>query len=125
MLAMMLHVSFGPLSERGIGTSLAEAASAVEVIVKCDSDPEKTRVMNNTNRIITIRTVGSIYRPYTYDEPFVVSRKLRPDRAITFQSGSKAKGRNELTTAYIYNSYVGSREGARVKTSLGIVTGKC
>jgi hypothetical protein len=69
--------------------------------------------MNNTNRFITIKTVGSIYRPYTY-EPFVVNRKLRPHRTITFQSGSKAKGRNELTTSYIYNSdVVGTKEGAR------------
>src|SRR5918999_1675261 len=66
--------------------------------------------MNNANRFITIKTVGSIYRPYTY-EPFVVNRKLRPNRTITFQSGSKAKGGNELTTAYIYNSdVVGTKE---------------
>ena len=125
MLAMMMFVSFTPLSERGIGTSLAEAVPTVKVTVHCDSNPEKTRVMNNTNRIITIKTVGSIYRPYTY-EPFVVNRKLRPHRAITFQSGSKAKGRNELTTAYIYNSdVVGTKEGARVRTSVGTSIDKC
>ena len=43
MLAMMMFVSFGPLSEIGIGTSLAEAVPAVKVTVTCDSNPEKTR----------------------------------------------------------------------------------
>jgi hypothetical protein len=55
----------------------------------------------------------------------VVNRELRPGRAITFQSGSKAKGGNELTNAYIYNSDVGSREGARVRTSVGTFIDKC
>ena len=96
----------------------------MEVTVNCDSDPEKTQVRNNTNRVIEIETVGSLYRPYSY-EPFVVNRELRPGRAITFQSGSKAKGRNELTNAYIYNSDVGSREGARVRTSVGTFVDKC
>jgi hypothetical protein len=125
MLAMMMFVSFGPLSERGIGTGLAEAVPAVKVTVNCDFNPEKTQIMNNTNRVITIKTVGSIYRPYTY-EPFVVNRKLRPHRTITFQSGSKAKGPNELTTAYIYNSdVVDTKEGARVRTSVGTSIDKC
>jgi hypothetical protein len=124
MLAMMMFVSFGPLSERGIGTSLAEAAPAVEVTLDCDSNPEKTQVKNNTNRLLTIKTVGSTYQPYPY-EPFVVNRTLKPHRTITFQSGSRAKGRNELTNAYIYNNDVGSKEGARVRTSVGTFVDKC
>jgi hypothetical protein len=124
MLAMMMLASFGPVSDRGIGTRLAEAAPAVQVAVNCDSNPETTRVKNNTNRAIKVKTVGSIYRPYSY-EPFVVNRKLRPNKAKTFESGSKANGRNELTTAHIYNNDVGSREGARVKTSVGTFIDKC
>jgi hypothetical protein len=73
---------------------------------------------------ITSRDEFQMNCPYTY-EPFVVNRNLRPDKAITFQSGSKAKGRNELTTAYIYNSDVGSKEGARVRTSVGTFISKC
>jgi hypothetical protein len=125
MLATMMFVSFAPLPERGIGTSLAEAVAAVKVTVNCDANPEQTRVMNNANRLITIKTVGSIYRPHPY-EPFVVNRKLRPHRTITFQSGGEAKGGNELTTAYIYNSdVVGNKEGARVRTSVGTFIDKC
>jgi hypothetical protein len=71
-----------------------------------------------------MKTVGSIYRPYTF-EPFVVNRSLKPNRTITFQSGSEANGRNELTTSYIYNSDVGSKEGARVRTSVGTFIDKC
>ena len=55
----------------------------------------------------------------------MVNRNLGPNKAITFQSGSKAKGRNTLTTAYIYNSDVGSKEGARVRTSVGTSIDKC
>jgi hypothetical protein len=56
----------------------------------------------------------------------VVNRSLKPNRTITFQSGSKAKGRNELTTAYIYNSdVVGTKEGARVRISAGTSIDKC
>jgi hypothetical protein len=61
---------------------------------------------------------------YSY-EPFVENRTLRPNKTITFESGSKANGRNELTTAHIYNNDVGSREGARVKTSVGTFIDKC
>ena len=50
MLAMMIFVSFGPLSERGIGTGLAEAVPAVKVTVDCDTNPEKTRAMNKQPR---------------------------------------------------------------------------
>ncbi len=97
----------------------------MEVVVDCDSNPERTQVRNNTNRDIKIKTVGSIYRPYIF-EPFVVNRRLKPNRTITFQSGSEAKGRNELTTSYIYNSdVVDTKEGARVRTSVGTFIDKC
>ncbi len=53
-------------------------------------------------------------------------RSLKPNRTITFQSGSEAKGRNELTNAYIYNSdVVDTKEGARVRTSVGTFIDKC
>jgi hypothetical protein len=56
----------------------------------------------------------------------VVNSNLGPNKAITFQSGSKAKGRNTLTTAYIHNSdVVGTKEGARVRTSVGTSIDKC
>ena len=85
--------------------------------VACKATPETTRVKNNRNRSITIKTVGSIYRPYSY-EPFRVDRRLGGGRSVTFESGSGAN-QNRLTGSYIYNNDVGSREGARVVTKTG------
>ena len=55
----------------------------------------------------------------------MVNRTLQPNRTTTFESGSKANGSNKLTTAHIYNNDVGSREGARVKTSVGTFIDRC
>ena len=43
---------------------------------------------------------------------------------VTFESGQKADS-NVLTKQYIYNNDVGSREGARVFTSVGRYIDKC
>jgi hypothetical protein len=124
MLVLMMFAAFGPVSERGIAPRHAEAAPAVQVAVNCDSNPELTQVKNNTNRAIKVNAVGSIYKPRS-NELFSVNRTLKPRKTITFESGSKANGSNALTTAYIYNSDVGSKEGARVKTSVGAFIDKC
>jgi hypothetical protein len=124
LLAMMMLAALAPVSQKGIAPRLAEAAPAVTVNVNCTSNPETTRVKNSTNRSIKINTIGSIYRPYSY-EPFVVNRMLQPGKAIAFESGSEANGTNRLTTAHIYNNDVGSKEGARVKTFVGIFIDKC
>ena len=78
---------------------------------------------NNTRQRIEVRRVGSIYRPYDF-EPIAVNRTLRRGRTITFQSGPAAN-RNVLTKQYIFNSDVGSREGARVSTSVGRFADRC
>jgi len=116
--------SYGPVSERGLAPRFAEAAPAVQVNVNCTSNPERTAVKNNTNSSIKVRTVGSIYKPRS-NEPFLVNRTLKPRQTITFQSGSNANGSTALTTAYIYNNDVGSKEGARVSTSVGRFVDKC
>ncbi len=124
VVALVLAV-VGPASEqRGITLRPAEAATpAVTVTVACKSKPETTRVKNNTNKSITIDTVGSIYRPYSY-EPFRVSRMLKAGGTITFESGSNADS-NVLTKSYIYNNDVGSKEGAKVSTSVGPFADRC
>ena len=117
MAALVLAMS-GPALERGLSTRPAEAATpALTVTVACKATPETTRVKNNRNRAITIKTVGSIYRPYSY-EPFRVDRRLAAGRTVTFESGSGANT-NKLTGSYIYNNDVGSTEGARVVTKSG------
>ena len=119
-LALMM---FGPASERGISARPAQAAPNVGVIARCDGNPESVRVVNNTNHRIKVKNVGSIYRPYDF-EPITVNQTLRRGRAITFESGPRANG-NVLTKQYIFNSDVGSREGARVATSVGRFVDHC
>jgi len=122
-LALALTM-FAPTSERGVSPRPADAATpAVTVSVSCKSAPEVTRVKNNRGRSITISTVGSIYRPYSY-EPIRVNRTHGGGRTITFESGSGANS-NKLTGNYIYNNDVGSKEGAKVSTSLGSFSDRC
>ena len=114
----------GPVSSEGaLSVRPAEAAARVTVTARCDGNPERVIVANNTRQRIKVRTVGSIYRPCS-NEPFHVDRTLRRGRAITFQSGPAAN-RNVLSRQYVFNSDVGSREGARVRTSIGRFADRC
>ena len=101
----------------------AEAASGVVVSVGCDGNPEVTRVKNDGRRAVVIRTVGSVYQPRS-NEPFRVNLRLAPGRTVAFESGDAANS-NTLTRQYIYNSDVGTREGARVATSVGTFVDRC
>ncbi len=122
-LALALTL-FAPVSERGVAPRPAEARPpALTVTVACEASPERTRVENNRNKAITIKTLGSIYRPYSY-EPFRVDRRLGAGRTVTFESGSGANT-NKLTGNYIYNNDVGSKEGAKVATSVGGFSDRC
>jgi len=119
----MLLVLVGTAFSWGTSARPAEAVPKVNAVVKCDGNPEAVRVVNNTNRRIKVKEVGSIYRPYGF-EPVRVNRVLRRGRAITFESGPRANT-NVLTKQYIFNSSVGDREGARVFTSVGRFSDRC
>jgi hypothetical protein len=115
--ALVLAMS-GPSLEQGLSPRPAEAVTpALTVTVACKATPETTRVKNNRNTAKTIKTVGSIYQPYSY-EPFRVDRRLAGGRSITFESGSGAN-QNKLTGSFIYNNDVGTQEGARITTLSG------
>ena len=117
--ALVLVLAVVPVSpQRGLSPRPAQARTpALTVTVACKATPETTRVKNNRNRAITIKTVGSIYQPYSY-EPFRVDRRLGGGNSVTFESGSGAD-HNKLTGSYIYNNDVGSKEGAKVVTRSG------
>jgi hypothetical protein len=118
VMAALVITMVGAASEQGLSPRPVEASTpALTVAVACKATPEVTRVKNNRSRAITIKTVGSIYQPYSY-EPFTVNRRLAGGRSITFESGSGAN-QNKLTGSYIYNNDVGTNEGARVTTSSG------
>jgi hypothetical protein len=95
----------------------------VNVIAKCDGNPEKVMVQNNTRHRIKVKKVGSIYRPYDY-EPKTFSKAIRRGGQATFESGPAANN-NVISKQYIFNSDVGSREGARVATSVGRFVDRC
>ncbi len=117
-LVLVLAVLPVSSSQRGLSPQPAQARTpALTVTVACKATPETTRVKNNRGRAITIKTVASIYQPYSY-EPFRVDRRLGGGNSVTFESGSGAD-HNKLTGSYIYNNDVGSKEGARVVTRSG------
>jgi hypothetical protein len=116
--ALVLTMTSGPVSKQGLSPQPAQARlPALTVTVACRATPERTHIKNNRNRAMTIKTVGSIYQPYSY-EPFKVNRKLGGGNSVTFESGSGAN-HNKLTGSFIYNNDVGSKEGARIVTGSG------
>jgi hypothetical protein len=121
---LTLVALLGPASsERGLAVRPAEAASRINATARCDSNPEKVIVENNTRHRIKLKRVTSIYRPYDF-EPITVNKTLRRGRQATFESGPAAN-HNVLTKQYIFNSDVGTREGARVATSIGRFADRC
>jgi hypothetical protein len=116
--ALVLTMTSAPVSKQGLSPQPAQARLPVlTVTVACKATPERTHVKNNRKRAITIKKVGSIYRPYSY-EPFMVNRRLGGGKSVTFESGSGAN-QNKLTGSFIYNNDVASKEGARIVTRLG------
>ena len=76
MAALVLTITAGPVSQQGISPQATQARlPALTVTVACKATPERTHVKNNRGRAITIKTVGSIYRPYSY-EPFRVEVRI-------------------------------------------------
>jgi hypothetical protein len=102
------------------------ATPALRVTTYCYEKPEKTVIRNNRSTSVTIRTVGSIYKPRT-NEPFVKTRTLRGGSTVTFYSGfaATAGASTTLTRQYIYQDDVGTAEGARVTSSAGTFTDRC
>ena len=118
LMAALVFAMAGPTSERGLSPHPVQARPpALTVTVACKATTETTRVKNNRNTSITIKTVGSIHEPRS-NEPFLKNRSLRPGGAVTFESGYDAN-QNVLTRQYIYDNYVGSNEGAKVTTKAG------
>ncbi len=96
------------------------ATPALKVTVYCYSTKERTVIKNQSSKTVTLKSVGSIYKPYS-SEPFRVSKTLAPGKSITYFTGSGASASNAktLTRQSIYNDAVGTSEGARVKTTAG------
>lgn len=104
----------------------ADAATpALTVTLDCYSSRERTTIRNNKSVTVTIRTIGSLYKPYS-NEPFTVNRKLAAGKSVTFYTGSGASysSATTLTRRNIYNNTV-STEGGRVTSSAGSFSKRC
>jgi hypothetical protein len=109
-----------------VGPSTADASTpALTVTVACFSNPERVTIKNNRSATVTIRTVGSLYKPRS-NEPFSVSRKLGPGKSVSFYAGGAASSSsaNTLTRQYIFNNDISS-EGVRVTSSVGTFSRRC
>jgi hypothetical protein len=106
----------------GTGAISDASTPALSVSVGCYSNPERTIIHNNRSYAVTIKSIGSIYRPYR-SEPYYVYRRLAAGRTVTYYTGygASASSTYTLTRRYIYNNTVGSLEGARVRTTSGLV----
>jgi hypothetical protein len=98
---------------------------AVTITLDCYSSRERTTIRNNRSTTVTIRTVGSLYKPYS-NEPFSVNRRLAAGKSVTYYTGSGASYSSSftLTRRNIYNN-TAYGEGARVTSSVGTFTKRC
>jgi hypothetical protein len=101
------------------------ATRALVITLDCDASRERTTIRNTRSMTVTIRTIGSLYRPYG-NEPFTVNRKLAAGRTATFFTGrgAPASSSTTLTRRNIYKNDV-STEGVRVTSSAGSFTKRC
>lgn len=94
------------------GPASAATRYSVTVTAYCYSSPERVTIRNNRRGSITVRTIGSTYKPYSA-EPYAVYRTLRPGKSMTWRA-PRAIFDNDAST-----------EGARVRTSVGTITDRC
>lgn len=126
MLGGILALSVVGLGMPFVGPSGTDAATAaLTVTLDCDASRERTTIRNNRSATVTIRTVGSLYKPRS-NEPFTVNRKLAAGKTVSFYTGSGASASSAytLTRQAIYNNDV-STEGARVTSSVGTFSKRC
>jgi len=109
-----------------VGPSTADAATAaLTVTVDCYSSRERVTLKNNRSATVTIKTVGSLYKPRS-NEPFTVNRKLAAGKSVSFYSGrgASASSAYTLTRQAIFANDVAS-EGVRVTSSVGTFSKRC
>jgi hypothetical protein len=111
---------FGGAAATSPAGTVEGATPALKITVYCYSSRERTVIKNRSSKTVTLTSVGSIYKPYS-NEPFLISKRLAPGKQITYYTGAGATKSNPktLTRRSIYQNTVGTREGARVKTTAG------
>lgn len=125
-LGGILALSIVVLGLPAVSPSTTDAATAaLTVSVGCYASREKTTIRNNRSATVTIKTVGSLYKPRS-NEPFSVNRKLAAGKSVSFYTGSGASASSSttLTRQSIFSNDVAS-EGVRVTSSVGTFSKRC
>ncbi len=125
MLGAILALAIGAIGLPFVGPSTADAATGLTVTLDCYSSRERVTIKNTRSATVTIKTVGSLYKPRS-NEPFTVNRKLAAGKSVSYYTGSGASASSAytLTRQSIFNNDVAS-EGVRVTSSVGIFSKRC
>ncbi|HRA47524.1 MAG TPA: L,D-transpeptidase family protein, partial [Thermomicrobiales bacterium] len=92
--------------------------SDLKITLDCLSTAETIRVANNGSGWIRLKGIATYINPIA-DEPFAVSRVLKPGQTAIFQSGSGAKYGTILTKEFIFTNAEYEKDGVRVNTDVG------
>ncbi len=125
MLGGILALSVVVVGLPFVGPSTADAATGLTVTVDCYSSKERVTIKNTRSATVTIKTVGSLYKPRS-NEPFTVNRKLAAGKSVSYYTGSGASASSAytLTRQSIFSNDVAS-EGVRVTSSVGTFSKRC
>jgi len=111
-------------STEAAGSYTAAAISDLEITLNCTGDPETIRAKNIGASNIDLKGIATYLDP-TAEEPFAISRTLKPGQTAIFQSGHNAQYGTVLTTNFIFTDKGYDAEGVRISTSVGMATKMC
>ncbi len=105
---------------------VAQGVTTADLVVtlNCTSAPEQITVTNNGAVSVVIRTIGSIYRPVSW-EPVTVQKSLGAGKSYTWLAGPTATGANALTNQLFLTNNVWEQEGVVIVTSVGTIRQQC
>lgn len=107
--------------EDGFSSAVVED---IQIILKCNTAPETIRVTNVGAADILLKGIATYLDPIP-EEPFAISRNLKPGQTAIFQSGDGAQYGTVLTPRFIFTNSGWDSEGVRISTSAGKATKMC
>jgi hypothetical protein len=119
--AMSLGVLAG-VAAFGAAQGRAQTAGTITVLAVCNTEPETTAILNNTDTAINIVSVSSIKDPQPF-EPITINQTLAPGASVTYYLGPSSPF-PAISNTRIYDN-TAADEGAVVVTSAGTLTALC
>jgi hypothetical protein len=98
--------------------------SDLKVTLDCLSTAETIRVQNNGTGWITLKGLATYVDPIA-DEPFTITRVLKPGQTAIYQAGEGAKYGTILTKQYIFTNAAYEKDGVRISTDVGKLFKAC